>query len=316
MNVLDRVHFIINPHSQGGRTASLWQGYIERFEQIAKNRYLDSTIDIRYTVADGISTGIAATLTAIQDGATLIISIGGEGGNNEVANGILQSGKSVPMGFIRAGTANDFLSENSYNWPMSLDDQISTILNAKLRPHSLVKVAADSNRYSLNVAEAGIGSHVSYSSSVKRRLKWIKSGFKYTLLAIGNVLVWKNIPATVYIDNQEPLTGNLSLFMSGFTRQSGEFLVLPHAQVHGDKFGYLLAFDFGKLQMIGLMNKLKKGDYYDVPGIYHGLASSIRIEADRPLIITTDGESYSYKSFTMEVNASVYALQLVDPTGI
>lgn len=81
------------------------------------NRYLTDIIHI-FTV-EGYFTSVLTT-TKRGDGTVyakemtkdydLIVAIGGDGTFNEVVAGVMESGKNVPIGYIPAGSTNDFAS--------------------------------------------------------------------------------------------------------------------------------------------------------------------------------------------------------------
>ena len=79
------------------------------------NKYLTDIVNI-FTVNDYVSTVL--TTTKRGDGriyaknyakkVDLIVCIGGDGTFNEVVSGVIQSGVRVPIGYIPAGSTNDF----------------------------------------------------------------------------------------------------------------------------------------------------------------------------------------------------------------
>ena len=79
------------------------------------NKYLTDIVNI-FTVNDYVSTVL--TTTKRGDGRIyaknyakkmdLIVCIGGDGTFNEVVSGVIQSGVRVPIGYIPAGSTNDF----------------------------------------------------------------------------------------------------------------------------------------------------------------------------------------------------------------
>ncbi len=298
--------FVVNPESKGGKTGKTWLKTFEIIKPLLTNPH-------DFVIADGIGSGITSTLDGIKDGYTTIISVGGEGSNNEVANGIYRSGnKDVSLGFIKSGTANDYL--NVINWPDSLEDQVELINIGKTIPTPITKVNGDSERISLNIADVGIGSSIAYMASVERRLKWVLGGFRYTLLALLGILKWKNIPLTVHLDDKE-ISGDLTFFMARFSTTSGEFKVLPHANTWGDKMAYTIAMDFKKLKMLRFMKTLKKGEHTEeIDGIYMDYASKIEFDAEKPLLFEVDGEPFSYDSSKVSMEAIPNALNVISTT--
>ncbi|MDD5926779.1 MAG: YegS/Rv2252/BmrU family lipid kinase [Firmicutes bacterium] len=81
------------------------------------NKYLTDIVDI-FTTAGYVCTVL--TTTKRGDGTIyareyaskvdLITAIGGDGTFNEVASGVIESGERVPIGYIPAGSTNDFAS--------------------------------------------------------------------------------------------------------------------------------------------------------------------------------------------------------------
>ena len=288
------IGFVVNPDSNAGKTGKNWEKIYERIKKIL-------SFPSEFVIANGISTGIDSTLDMIKEGFTDIISVGGDGGINEVTNGIYRSNKSVNLGFIRSGTANDYLT--SIGWPVELDEQIELIYNNKTKLTPITKVTGDTERVSMNVADTGVGSLIAYSASVERRLKWVRGELKYTLLSIRGIFKWKNIAATLKMDDRE-VYGALSFFMAGFSTLSGGYKVLPHAKRFGDKMAYIVAMDFNKLDMIKNMGTLKKGTQTDdIEGIYMGYSDKIRIEADKELLFEVDGEPFSFNTPTIEIES-------------
>lgn len=297
--------FVVNPNSQGGKTGKDW----EKTEKTITN-YLGNNFSFK--IADGIGTGIDITKDAIQDGYATIIGVGGEGTINEIVNGVVEKDPSVPIGFIRSGTANDFLSANVYNWPSELDEQLAAIKNAKTRFVPLTKVIGDKTRYSLNMADAGIGAAVSYDASVRRKLTWIRGEFRYTLLALINALKWKNNYAVVQFDDQI-IEGDLTLFMAGFSKMGGGFQTLPQASLDHDKMAYLFVKDFSRLRILKFLNTVKKGKHSTaIKGIYMDLASKIEINTENPILFECDGEPFSYDSTKIIIEAQPKAIKIID----
>lgn len=293
--------FVVNPEANAGRTGKNWE---KTYENIKKT--LNITSD--YVIANGISTGLEKTLDGIKEGYTDLIAVGGDGALNEVTNGIYQSGKSINLGFIRGGTVNDYLT--STGWPDRLDEQVELINKGITKLTPITKVTGDTERICLNVADTGVGSLIAYSASVERRLKWVKGELRYTLLSLRGVLKWKNIPATLKMDDRE-VSGDLSFFMSGFSTLSGAYKVLPHAERFGEKMAYTIALNFNKIKMIKNMGVLKKGEQTEeIEGIYMGHSSKIRIEGEKDLLFEVDGEPFSFNSSTVELESIPNAIQV------
>lgn len=99
--------------------------------------------------------------------ADLVVCCGGDGTFNETASGILKSGKALPMGYIPAGSTNDFAA--SLHLSSDLQQAARNIVNGSA---VLLDVGSFSGRYFSYVASFGIFTKTSYSTpqSVKNLL--------------------------------------------------------------------------------------------------------------------------------------------------
>lgn len=301
------VFFVVNPHSRGQKTRKLWEkSYLPKLQATKELTY-------DFKIADGIGTGKIAASDAIHDGYNKIVPIGGEGTVNEVVNAIHESKKDIELGFIRSGTVNDYL--HIMNWPETLDEQLQLILNGKSVATPLTLVQGDTDRVALNMADVGVAAHVATMASVERRLIWIRSQLRYTLLALMAIKKWKNIPAKVIADDRE-INGDLSLLMTGFSNEIGGYKALPHADRLGDKMAYVVANNFSKFQMIKLMGVLEKGKHSEeIKGISMGYADTIQIEAEHDLLFEVDGEPFSYNSSNVTVKSLPKAIKVIQPNN-
>ena len=101
------------------------------------------------------------------DDADLVVCCGGDGTFNETASGILKSGKKLPMGYIPAGSTNDFAA--SLHLSSDLQQAAKDIVNGK---SISLDVGSFAGRYFSYVASFGIFTKTSYSTpqSVKNLL--------------------------------------------------------------------------------------------------------------------------------------------------
>lgn len=287
--------FVVNPESQGGNTGKKWEKIYPMITSL-----LNHPSD--FSIADGTGTGITITKDRIRDeGFTDVICVGGDGSINEVVNGIYYSNKLVNLGFIKSGTANDYLTNIA--WPDNLDEQVSLINRGITIKTPIVKVNGDKERVCINVADTGIGALIAYSASIERRLKWIHANLRYNLLSLRGIFKWKNIPVRIIVDDRE-IGGDLSFFMSGFSKLSGGFKVLPQAERFGEKMAYTIAKDFNKFRMVKTMGTLKKGKHSeDIKGVYMGYSKNILIEGEHPLLFEVDGEPFSFNSSKIKLES-------------
>ena len=138
------------------------------------NRYLADMLSIfnraGYTVithmTDGPGNG-AAVVEQMAPQMDLVVCCGGDGTFNEVINGVLRSGADTPIGYIPAGSTNDFAS--SLHLSTNVLQAARDIMEGQPRPYD---VGQFGDRYFSYVASFGTFTRSSYATpqSVKNAL--------------------------------------------------------------------------------------------------------------------------------------------------
>ncbi len=108
--------------------------------------------------------GIALSQEYCNRDLTAIVAVGGDGTINECVNGVMQSGKSIPLGIVAMGTGNDFVKS------LQLVGKWDEIKRALIdSTHVMVDLGKASfvnreghldQRYFINVLDIGIGGEV------------------------------------------------------------------------------------------------------------------------------------------------------------
>lgn len=91
--------------------------------------------------------------------AELIVCIGGDGTFNEVINGVIEANLNVPLGYIPAGSTNDFA--NSMKLPKNMRKAAEKIVKGQVH---LVDIGKFNDRYFSYVASFGAFTKTSYST--------------------------------------------------------------------------------------------------------------------------------------------------------
>ena len=80
---MNRAFFVVNPNSGGGQTGRIWQS--ELLPQVRK-----AFPQARWAMTRAAGQGAAIAQRAWQDGAELVVAVGGDGSVNEVVNGLME----------------------------------------------------------------------------------------------------------------------------------------------------------------------------------------------------------------------------------
>lgn len=145
-----RLLLIINPHSGTKRA----------------NKYLTDIISVFnaggwectvYTTA-GQGDGTRIVMDKFTE-CDLVVCIGGDGTFNEIIAGVMQCGKSLPIGYIPSGSTNDFA--NSLKLPKNILKAARTIANGSPQKYD---TGLFGDRYFTYVASFGAFTKTSYST--------------------------------------------------------------------------------------------------------------------------------------------------------
>ena len=138
------------------------------------NRYLADIIALfnraGYDVLTYMTAAPGDCVTAVEQkaaGMDLIVCVGGDGTFNETVSGLLRTGLDIPVGYIPAGSTNDFA--NSLKLPTNVLEAAQLIAEGEPVAYD---VGRFDNRYFTYVASFGAFTRVSYATpqSVKNAL--------------------------------------------------------------------------------------------------------------------------------------------------
>ena len=273
---MKKMLFVMNPYS-GMRRASKYLADI-----IALFNEADYEVIAHMTRGQGDAIQIVKNRAKDMD---LIVCCGGDGTFNETVTGILEAGADVPVGYIPAGSTNDFAAslKLSGNAMQAAQD----ILDGEPTPYDVGKFG---DRYFSYVASFGAFTRASYTTpqSIKNalgHLAYLLEGIK-ELSSIRSehikIKVNGNIIEDDYIFgaicNSTSLGGVLTLNPDVVDLSDGMFEIL------------LIKMPKNIIDLNAIIFALNNKDYSSTDMIYFCSASSAQIEADRTVSWTLDGE--------------------------
>ena len=155
---MKKLLFILNPYAGQRKANKVLAEIIEIFNRA------DYEVTVYITAGQGDAKEVAKNYAKTMD---VIVCCGGDGTFNETAAGILESGIDVPVGYIPAGSTNDFA--NSLNLPADplLAARMITLGNVRR-----LDMGSFGGRYFSYVASFGAFTRASYATpqSVKNAL--------------------------------------------------------------------------------------------------------------------------------------------------
>lgn len=188
MHERKKLLFIMNPKA-GVMLAPKYMAEI--IECFSKSGYLTQVL---MTTGRGDARDFAAEYGGESD---IVVVSGGDGTLNEVIDGLLSEGFKTPIGYIPAGSTNDFA--NSIGLPKTIHECVGKILNGSAGP---VDIGSFNGRYFSYVASFGAFTSVTYS--VPQNIKNIFGHAAYVMGGITELANLKSIHAKITLEPGTP----------------------------------------------------------------------------------------------------------------
>ncbi len=276
--------FVVNPVAGNGRTGRHWRAYEAYFR-----RHLKAPFEVRMTQRPWHAAELAKD-AAIQ-GATTLVSVGGDGTLNEVTNGLLDGtgrpwNPDAALAVFPLGTGSDFVktsghSKDPADLVRSLNDLTVRAIDAGLVEFGSAGVPQ--SRYFLNEGEFGSASAV--CDRVNRTTKILGGKLSFMIGVLRTLPRYRNTRVAIEVDGgprRELIVNNLTAANGRF--YGGGLQPAPHASLDDGLFDMIVFGDIDfKSQRQGL-GLLREGKHLDLPGITWFRAKEVRVRAGEELV--------------------------------
>lgn len=183
---MKKLLFIINPKAGLKKNKHYIDDAVETFENAGYK------VGIKYTKKRADGTNIAREFGSQVD---LVVCMGGDGTLNEVMQGMIESNATTPLGYIPAGSTNDFA--NSLGLKTNPKEQAEFIITHEARPLDL---GLFNGRYFVYTASAGIFTKTSYATP--QDLKNKLGHFAYILTGAKELLHIRRLKLKIELNDQ------------------------------------------------------------------------------------------------------------------
>jgi YegS/Rv2252/BmrU family lipid kinase len=270
---------IFNPAAGRGRARRL----VERLRRLS-----GPAIDLRPTRCPGHAAELAER--AVEDGHSTVIAAGGDGTVHEVANGLIRAGRpEVVFGVWPIGSANDYAYALGVagDWPLEPGRQ----KKLSARPADVGRVTgAGRAAYFVNGLGIGFNGAVTHEA---RRIRGLRGMALYGLAFLAAVCRhFHSPPLAITIDGVEQDLRTLA-FSVNIGQREGGFRVTPRAVLDDGQFDFVHAGPLSRWQALTMLPRMASGTLpVDNPLIRQGRCRAVRVRAEQPLRIHTDGELF------------------------
>ncbi len=251
-----------------------------------------------------------ASEAAAQDRS--IVIVGGDGSVNEVVNGILSVGCSVPLGIVPAGSGNDF----AYSVLGLPHDVLQTIEIAFAGRLKAIDTGRVNGTFFANSFSIGLDANITFATKKMRKLPLMSGARLYYIATLQEILFgYQRCPWLRFVlDDQTDKTVEQRYVLIATTigpAYGAGFRINPHADPC-DGLLDVCAIDFLPfLRLLKLFPGVKQGKHIYEPEVSTYRARSLHLESREPVIVQIDGETT--RATTFDVTVLPAALQLRVP---
>lgn len=272
---MKKMLFVMNPYA-GQRRANRYLADILSIFNRAGYR-----VEAYMTGARGEATDIVRQYAPEMD---LVACCGGDGTFNETVNGLLHSGADIPVGYIPAGSTNDFAA--SLGLPTNILQAAETVVSGE---PSTLDVGKFGDRYFSYVASFGAFTRTSYATpqSVKNAL----GHAAYILGGISELSQLRTEHVKLQLDDEMVEDDFLFGAVSNSTSVGGVLSLDPkQVDLRDGKFEVLLLRSPRELGELSECIRAVQTAEYNCKMLTFTPASRITIWADAGMPWTLDGE--------------------------
>jgi len=286
---------IVNPRSASGATREKWS------QTASDLRSHFGPFSVAFTKSPG--DGIRLAEAGANSGREFIIACGGDGTINEVANGILRSGRDVEFGVLPSGTGGDF--RRTLGLPSSNRDAAVALRDGATKWIDVGKVTFQDHdghtqsRYFLNVSSVGLAATVIKRVKSARVFDWlpvesIRGRANFAASALQEVLdLTPEMVRVRFDDGQEHTVRTIAFCVANARYFGGGMMIAPNASLVD---GYLDVINIGDLSTAKILlngYSLYRGTHVELTDVKSTLARKIEISSSdtgREIYLETDGE--------------------------
>ncbi len=234
---------------------------------------------------------VVLTQEAIKNGATTVVSMGGDGTNNEVLNG-LSNFENITFGIIPCGTGNDFATHIGI--PADVVKAADIILDSPAKFTDYIQLPSVR---ALNVV--GIGIDVDVLTRYQALKKKTKAGYYRCL--IKSLLSYKCKNISYELNGEKKCSKAFIAAVANASMLGGGIKICPDAVEDDGKLDLVTVDEIKGLKLIGALLKLNSGKLGELKQTNHTLIEEISITTDKDTVVNVDGELYKNIPFDAKI---------------
>jgi diacylglycerol kinase (ATP) len=266
------------------------RGNIAHYREVVRSRSERERAEYVETTRQGEAKKLAAR--AAEEGRPVII-VGGDGSIHEVVNGILSTGRHVPLGIVAAGSGNDY----AWNTLKLAHDPAEAIERAFTGRLVDVDAGIANGEYFANSFSVGLDAYIAVAAERLKALPFMSGSRLYYSATLQQLLFgYHHCPwLTLRVDGEEPageqqVRRYVVLAVTIGPTYGAGFRINPTADHCDGLFDICTIRYTPLLRALKLLPIVKKGEHADLPEVTFYRAKSVYIQAKQPVNVQMDGE--------------------------
>jgi YegS/Rv2252/BmrU family lipid kinase len=240
--------------------------------------------------------------TAVGQGASLVVAVGGDGTVNEVVQGLAGLDR-VELAVIPRGTGWDFA--RTYRIPRRLDDAVAVARDGRTRTIDLGRAryrgwdGSEAEAYFANIASAGMSGAIAKRANETSKALGGKISYAWATFTV--FARWGNDEVQVAVDG-ETRTGRMhDVVVANGRFFGGGMMICPEAEPDDGLFDVLLIGDLTKRDLLLTLPKTYRGRHLPHPKAELLRGAVVEIDAPEPLPVELDGEQPGTTPIRLEI---------------
>ena len=227
---------------------------------------------------------------AADDGAALVLAVGGDGTVNEVASGLVGTGTELAV--LPRGTGVDFV--RTYGIPTKLDEAVQIAVDGRIREIDAGRVGYNAwsgepgEGWFVNVAGVGMSGAVAKRTNESSKALGGKVSYLWSTLAV--FARWQNTEVQVTVDGERRSGRMHEVIVANGRYLGGGMMMCPDASPDDGLFDILLIGDVTKRDLVQTMPKIYRGTHLPHPKAELLRGVTVAVDSGEPLPIQLDGE--------------------------
>ena len=275
------IALIANPCAGGGKGARL----IPQVERHFKQHGIDYRIFITQHHAHAM--GIAGSLR--PERYTGVVSLGGDGTNFHLLNGLLRNGHTdemPPLGIIPVGSGNSFALDLGIR---SSTDGIRALIRGRTRQVDVCRFSqTDDAWYFVNLAGFGFVTDVARTAHRLKRF----GDFSYVLGVFHRLLDLRFHHMELEIDGRRIVEGNCFVEFCNSRYTGGRMLMAPKASIDDGYFDVVVVRPLSRRSLLSTFPKIFSGTHGTNPSVRFYRAKTAWVVTNPTKMLLPDGELF------------------------